>query len=136
MKLYIRQLMIILLASWLPLQALAGVLSHCDQLSSMTSLSVHGHASEQSTDQSNEPDCHGQTVTLNNHSSTDNNQDTSSSSCFHCDGNCHGAQSFNMPVSEQSHETPANNDFAQLQQSALSGFARSLHRPPCRFSPA
>lgn len=136
MKLTIRKLIIVSLALWLPLQALAGVLSHCEQVASISALSVHGQAPLHSTDQSNEPDCHGQTVTLNNHSTADDNQDTSSSSCFHCDGNCHGAQGFSMPVSQLSHEAPANKDFAQLQQSALRGYARSLQRPPCRFSPA
>lgn len=76
--------LIVFLALWLPLQALAGALAHCEQIAS---LGTDGSATIQEAD----ADCHGHATTARDHDHSDH--ETAGHDCYHCDGSCHGLQS-------------------------------------------
>lgn len=126
----LRNLAIILLAFWLPLQSLAGALAHCERVADPVS------AVEMSTDSAGpaEPDCHGSAALPSSASAGEHQTDAENRSCYHCDGNCHGAKNLSLLSDHHFADTPINGDFLNLHQSAFAGYPRSPQRPPCTIN--
>ncbi len=124
-----RQLIVALLCLWLPFQALAGALAHCEQLAHATgnisaSRSAPDHGAPVDADCHGHPGERGTTSTEHQH----NHQ------CVHCSGSCHGVQSLMagadvlaIPFVWPRLETIGN-------VSVINGFSETPQRPPRKYS--
>lgn len=74
--------LVILLALWLPFQALAGALLQCEQI-----------ASAASDQPAAEEDCHGPVSQSGAQHDLEQHEQHDHSHCYHCNGGCHGLQS-------------------------------------------
>lgn len=79
----------LLLALWLPSQALASVLVHCVTVDSDTATS---HVMAASHSDAATEDCHGKPAAQADTVTTSDHHNAEAADCFHCTGGCHKIQ--------------------------------------------
>jgi hypothetical protein len=118
-----RCVIVALLAFWLPLQALAGTLAHCEQL-------THATGDPEHTTHAADAECHGHAVERHEQ----DHEHTSGHHCLHCSGTCHGVQSL-MSHTDRLFTPfiwprPAATGIATVQN----GYFDTPQRPPRQYS--
>lgn len=118
-----RCIMIALLAFWLPFQALAGALVHCQQMS-------HAATDTEHVSGAADPECHGHP---GERSKPDSDHSTDHD-CVHCNGSCHGVQSLMSQTDRLTAHYIWPRPEAHAGASAKKAYLETPQRPPRQCS--
>lgn len=118
-----RYVLVALLCLWLPVQALAGALAHCEQIAQS------GTVAAQLADAADN-DCHGQTAERSN----DRNDSGDGHHCIHCSGTCHSMQSLMSPADRLLSSLAWPDQVASSTVNISNGYFNTPQRPPRQSS--
>ncbi len=129
----IQYLTALLLALWLPSQALANVLVHCIVVDSAAA-SVSVHASHDMTVGATAEDCHGKTAVTAVAAEPGVHHESDTTDCFHCTGGCHKVQTMLTLERDAQRSSLAGAGLAIPSHDLAAGFPDFPIRPPIILS--
>ncbi|GEM_PF-1904585 len=155
-----RHLLVFLLASWLPMQSLAGALLHCelinhpsvhlsDAADHETSAHEHHGAAPIVADRADDPamhaghtahsaatidsdfaDCHGQPALSSEIELPEPPAAVDETPCNHCNGSCHGIQQLSLHATGSGIVSTLNNFSPSSAAAEISSIPENPQRPP------